>query len=109
LRRSGALLVGFTKPELFIFDQKAEEEEGVLRVRHSLPYSDLDSIDEAERTGVLESGRPLEFSHTLEEQIGSQIAQGFVINGFYEDYWSDEKSAFDKYFPSFVALRSEKR
>lgn len=108
LRRGGALLVGFTKPELFIFDQKAEEEEGVLRVRHSLPYSDLDSIGEAGRAEILESGRPLEFSHTLEEQIGLQIAQGFIITGFYEDYWGDEKIAFDKYFPSFVALRSEK-
>jgi ubiquinone/menaquinone biosynthesis C-methylase UbiE len=108
LRRGGALLVGFKKPEMFIFDQKSEEEEGVLRVRHSLPYSDLDSIDEAERAGIIESDRPLKFSHTLEEQIGLQIAQGFVITGFYEDYWGDKEIVFDKYLPSFVALRSEK-
>jgi len=82
LRHGGSLLVGFTKPEVFIFDRKAEEEEGVLRVRHSLPYSDLDSIGEEERAEIYESGRPLEFSHTLEEQIGGQIAQGFVITGF---------------------------
>ena len=108
LRRGGSLLVGFTKPEVFIFDQKAEEEEGVLRVRHSLPFSDLDSIDEAERAEILESGRPLEFSHTLEEQIGGQIAQGFIITGFYEDYWGNEEIVFDKYFPAFVAMKSEK-
>jgi SAM-dependent methyltransferase len=108
LRRGGAMLVGFTKPEIFIFDRQAEEHEGVLRVRHALPYSDTESLGAAERAAVLASGRPLEFSHTLEEQIGGQIAQGFVITGFYEDYWGGEESLFDKYFPAFVALRSEK-
>lgn len=108
LRRGGRMLVGFTKPEVFIFDQKSEEEEGVLRVRHSLPYSDIESIGSEERAGILESGRPLEFSHTLEEQIGGQIAQGFIITGFYEDYWGNEEIVFDKYLPAFVALKSEK-
>ena len=108
LRRGGSLLVGFTKPEIFIFDRKAEEEKSVLRVRHSLPYSDLDSINEEERDEILKSGRPLEFSHTLEEQIGGQIAQGFVITGFYEDYWHDETILFNKYLPAFCAVKSVK-
>ena len=108
LRPGGSLLVGFTKPEVFIFDQKAEEVEGVLRVRHSLPYSDLDSIGEEERAEIYENGRPLEFSHTLEEQIGGQIAQGFVITGFYEDYWHDETNLFNKYMPAFVATKADK-
>jgi SAM-dependent methyltransferase len=108
LRRGGAMLVGFTKPEIFIFDRKAEEEEGVLRVKHSLPFSDVDSTGEAERAWIFESGRPLEFSHTLEEQIGLQIAHGFVVTGLYEDYWGNDKIVYDKYLPSFVALKSEK-
>jgi SAM-dependent methyltransferase len=108
LRRGGRMLVGFTKPEIFIFDQKAEEEEGVLRVRHSLPYSDTESIGDEERAEIIESGRALEFSHTLDEQIGGQIAEGFIITGFYEDYWGNEEIVFDKYLPAFVALKSEK-
>lgn len=108
LRRGGAMLVGFTKPELFIFDAKAEDEEGVLRVRHSLPYSDLESIGEDERNEILDSGRPLEFSHTLEEQIGGQIAAGFVVTGFYEDYWHDETRLINKYMPAFVGMKSVK-
>jgi hypothetical protein len=102
------MLVGFTKPEVFIFDQKSEEEEGVLRVRHSLPYSDIESIGDEERAAIIKSGRALEFSHTLDEQIGGQIAQGFIITGFYEDYWGSEEIVFDKYLPAFVALKSEK-
>jgi SAM-dependent methyltransferase len=108
LRHGGRMLVGFTKPEVFIFDRQAEENEGVLRVRHTLPYSDTESIDDEERAEILASGRPLEFSHTLEEQIGGQLAEGFVITGFYEDYWGNEEIVFDKHFPAFVALRSEK-
>jgi SAM-dependent methyltransferase len=108
LRRGGAMLVGFTKPEIYIFDRKAEEEEGVLRLRHSLPYSDLESISEAERQEILESGQPLEFSHTLEEQIGGQIAAGFVVTGFYEDYWHDETALLNKHMPAFVGMKSVK-
>ncbi|HEX8369085.1 MAG TPA: class I SAM-dependent methyltransferase [Pyrinomonadaceae bacterium] len=108
LRRGGALLVGFSKPEVFIFDAKAEDEEGVLRVRHSLPYSDLESIGEDERREILQSGQPLEFSHTLEEQIGGQIAAGFVITGFYEDYWHDEARIINRYMPAFVGMKSIK-
>jgi SAM-dependent methyltransferase len=108
LRPGGALLVGFIKPEIFIFDSKAEEEEKFLRVKHSLPYSDLDSITEEERAELLKSGRPLEFSHTLEEQIGGQIAEGFVVTGFYEDYWHGEENLFNKYLPAFIAMKSNK-
>ena len=108
LRRAGALLVGFTKPEIFIFDAKAQDEEGVLRVRHSLPYSDLESIGDEERAEIIAGGRPLEFSHTLEEQIGGQIAAGFVVTGFYEDYWHDPAALLNKYMPAFVGMKSVK-
>lgn len=108
LRRGGTLLVGFTKPEVFIFDREAEENEGILQVTNSLPFSDTESLSEAEREKILKSGKPLEFSHTFEEQIGGQIAQGFVITGLYEDYWGDEQIVFDKYFPAFIATKATK-
>jgi SAM-dependent methyltransferase len=108
LRRGGRLLVGFTKPEVFIFDRKAEETEGVLRVRYSLPYSDSESLTIAEREEIIRGGEPLEFSHTLEEQIGGLLAEGFIISGFYEDYWGNDEIAYDRHFPAFVALKAEK-
>jgi SAM-dependent methyltransferase len=109
LRRGGSLLVGFTKPEVFLFDGEAAEREGVLRVKFSLPYSDLHSVSPEERDAIIMSGRPFEFSHTLEEQIGGQIAAGFVVSGFYEDLWGgSEANVFNKYFPAFVAMKSDK-
>lgn len=108
LRRGGTMLVGFTNPITYIFDRKAEENEGILRVAHSLPYSDLESINETERAEMIEKNEPLEFSHTLTEQIGGQIAQGFVIAGFYEDYRHKKSILIDNFAPVFIAVKSIK-
>src|SRR5687767_3232374 len=43
LRKGGILLAGFINPALFIFDEKLADQ-GELKVRHSLPYSDLHSL-----------------------------------------------------------------
>jgi hypothetical protein len=49
-----------------------------------------------------ESRCAAQFSHSLEEQIGGQIAAGFVIAGFYEDYWSDDATLLSRF--SLVAM-----
>ena len=54
-----------------------------------------------------ERGEPLEFGHTLEDQIGGQIAVGFVITGFYEDsYGEEEDDLLGKYTSTFIATRA---
>ncbi|HXF63651.1 MAG TPA: class I SAM-dependent methyltransferase [Caldilineaceae bacterium] len=105
LRPGGALLAGFMNPTYFIFDM-ALADEGVLRVRHKLPYSDLTSLTPAERQRYLDDLQPLEFSHTLEDQIGGQIDAGFLIAGFYEDGW--EGVTLSDYMPIFIATRAIK-
>lgn len=109
LRAGGRLLAGFNNPISFIFDEKLEELEGSLRVRHSLPYSDLAALGEEEIKHKIEQNIPLEFGHTLEDQIGGQIAAGFAITGFYEDRWPDEAEVLlNKYAPLFIATRADK-
>jgi SAM-dependent methyltransferase len=105
LRRGGALLTGFCNPMMFLFDEE-EADRGVLRVRHTLPYSALTSLTEEERRRRIEAGRPLEFSHSLEDQIGGQIAAGLLISGLYEDYFPGTELA--KYTPAFIATRAIK-
>ena len=51
---------------------------------------------------------PFEFGHSLEDQIGGQIAAGFVITGFYEDVFPPEKDVLSRYIPSFAATRATK-
>ncbi len=108
LRRGGVLLSGFNHPFAYVFDRYAEEEKGVLEVKHKIPYSDLESLNEAELNKIIEAGEPLEFSHTLDEQIGGQLAAGFLIGGFYEDWWTDEARVLNKYIPTFVATKAVK-
>lgn len=56
-----------------------------------------------------EEGRPLAFSHTLEAQIGGQIAAGFAITGFYEDRFPEaDADPLDDYLPAFIATRALK-
>lgn len=108
LRRGGSLLSGFNNPIVYIFDRFAEEKEGVLKVRHKLPYSDLESLNEVEKAELTAKKEAFEYSHSLETQIGGQIEAGFLIAGFYEDSWNDEARLLNKYAPSFIATKAIK-
>lgn len=109
LRSGGALLAGFSNPAVYIFDWELIERERRLEVRYPLPYSDIDSLPEERRAIYLEKGWPLEFSHTLDAQIGGQIAAGFLIAGFYEDrYPPEENDLISKFMPTFIATRAIK-
>ncbi|MBW7883981.1 MAG: class I SAM-dependent methyltransferase [Caldilineaceae bacterium] len=105
LRTGGVLLAGFCNPVIYLFDQELADK-GVLRVRHKLPYSDLTSISEAERSLYTEELQPLEFGHSLEDQIGGQLDAGFVLTGFYEDIWPG--TPLSEYMPTYIATRSVK-
>jgi SAM-dependent methyltransferase len=105
LRPGGALLAGFWNPAYYIFDL-ALADEGKLRVRHKLPYSDLSSLTAEERRRYLDDLQPLEFSHTLDDQIGGQLDAGFLLAGFYEDGW--EGVPLSDYMPIFIATRAIK-
>ncbi len=101
LRRGGTLLAGFLNPAVYIFDLDLADNTGELRVKYELPYAAATSLSEEGLKGQIERGEPLEFSHTLEDQIGGQTDAGFVISGFYEDRHRDDPIA--AYMPTFVA------
>ena len=103
LRPGGALLTGFNNPLIYIFDAEAEENERVLKLRYKLPYSDEKDLTESQKRERIEKGEPFEFSHSLDAQIGGQIAAGFLIAGFYEDWWHDEARLLNNYTPTFIA------
>lgn len=103
LKPGGRLLVGFTKPEIFVFDLEEAERSGELKIRFSLPFTDEGSLEPGELAQLLEEKEPLEYSHTLEEQIGGQARAGFHITGLYEDYWGDPNKAIDRHMAAFVA------
>jgi hypothetical protein len=101
----GVLLTGFINPACFIFDRGLADR-GELRVRHALPYADATGLSKEEKERQIDRGEPLEFSHTLDDQIGGQIAAGFVIAGFYEDRHQNDTLA--AYMPTCIATRAIK-
>jgi len=105
LRKGGTMIVGFVNPVEFCFDGDLAKK-GIYHIKHSLPYSDLTSITEEERIRLYGIDEPVEFSHTLEEQVSGQLKAGFHLIGFFEDYWAEEK--IKDYMPSFMATRSLK-
>ena len=107
LRPGGILLSGITNPYIYLFDYELLDEKGVLDVRYSLPYSDVDDLPLPQLQERIGRGEPLEYSHTLEEQLGGQLQAGFILTGFYEDNF-EEDYILNDYFPGFMAVRAVK-
>lgn len=109
LRPGGILLAGFTNPLRYLFDDERRQN-GNLEVCHRIPYSDLRDLDDAElRRIVLDPMQPLEFAHTLEDQIGGQLEAGFVLTGMYEDsYPKEEFDLLSRFIDTFIATRAIK-
>ena len=106
LRSGGVLLAGFLNPAVYVFDLDLADTTGELRVRYELPFAAATSLSEKELKRWVERGDPLEFSHTLEDQIGGQTDAGFLIAGLYEDRHRDDPIA--AHMPTYVATRAIK-
>lgn len=104
-RPGGSIISGFTNPAYYLFDYR-KAQQGNLVVKHKIPYSDLQSLSEAERQHFIDEGEPLEFGHTLADQIGGQLAAGFSLADMYEDNWPEGAGAAADYFDPFIATRS---
>jgi SAM-dependent methyltransferase len=104
LRPGGILMAGFLNPDIFIFDVTALDERGELIVRHRLPFSSLDLPDD-ERQRSYGTG-PIEYSHSLTEQIGGQLAAGFTLTHWDEAPHHSDATA--RYMPGYFATRAVK-
>jgi SAM-dependent methyltransferase len=98
----GRLLAGFTNPILYLFDQDPSPGSPLV-VQHRLPYSDVESLTPEAVAKLRETGTPLEFGHTLEDQIGGQLAAGFIITGMYEDRDDPDRSPLSEFTSTFLA------
>ena len=106
LTPTGVLISAFSNPLLHIFDYE-QYEKGVLKVSYSIPYSDIESLPKEQVERKLQTKKPLEFAHTLEDQIKGQIDARFIITGFYEDNFGGNE-VLDQYINTLIATRAEK-
>ena len=103
LRPGSLLLAGFVNPDIYLFDEAALERDELV-VRHPLPFSSLE-LPEAERRQYYGDG-PVEFSHSLTEQIGGQLAAGFVLTHLVEAPHHLDPTG--RYMPGYIATRAVK-
>ena len=101
LKRGGVLLAGMDNGINFLFD---DIENLPLVAVNKLPFNPLK--DESLYTKSMTNNDGIQFSHTMEEQIGGQLKAGFVLTGLYED--RDRKGALSEYFPQYIATRAIK-
>jgi SAM-dependent methyltransferase len=103
LRKGGTLLAGFDNPAIYLFDY-TEAENGIFIARYPLPF-DATQLPDEDRKRMFGDDSPLEFSHSLTEQIGGQLQAGFVLVDLYEDV---QNSAIGKLLPAYLATRAVK-
>ena len=109
LHPGGVLLAGFMNPDCYIFDLDLLDNHRKLKVRYSLPYADVDHLSERKKARYLKEKLAFEYSHSLDVQIGGQLEAGFLITGFYEDRYQNERDdLLSKYIPTFFATKAIK-
>lgn len=99
LKKGGIFLCGFDNGINFIFDDTETE------VKYKLPFNPLKDPQQYEKSVKNDWG--IQFSHTLEEQIGGQLEAGFVLTNLYEDT-NDEGRLHEYNVPTFLATRAVK-
>ncbi|MEI2449454.1 SAM-dependent methyltransferase, partial [Priestia megaterium] len=104
LKKGGSLVSGFVNPVVFLFDMDLEQE-GVLKVKYSIPFSDEKDLSKKKVKELIDNHEALEFGHTLEDQIKGQIDAGFMVAGFYEDKGG---LVLDEYINTYSVTRSIK-
>ena len=99
LKKGGILLCGLDNGINFIFDDTE------TAVTYKLPFNPLTDPQQYEESMKIDWG--IQFSHTLEEQIGGQIEAGFILTNLYEDT-NGEGKLHEYNIPSFLATRAIK-
>ena len=99
LKKGGIFLGGYDIGINYLFD------EDETTVKYSLPFNPLKDPEKYEMLMRTDCG--IQFSHTLEEQIGGQLKAGFRLTDLYEDT-NGEGHLHDLNVPSFVATRCVK-
>ena len=106
LRPGGALLAGVMNPDWFVFDHDEAERSGEVRARYRLPYREPEDLRGRDLEDWEREGRQICFSHSMNAQLGGQLAAGLRIEGFYEDAWDAEATPVADWVPSAFATRA---
>jgi len=99
LKKGGILLAGLDNGINYIFD---EEESKIV---HKLPFNPLKDKELYEKS--MKNNWGIQFSHTIEEQIGGQLKAGFILTDIYQDT-NGYGNLHEHNVPTFYATRAIK-
>ena len=99
LKKGGFLLSGVDHYINHIVDENEKE------IINSLPFDPTENEEYRKQLERDDAG--MQFSHTLEEQIGGQLEAGFTLLDLYEDT-NGEGRLHKMNIPTFIAMRSKK-
>ena len=100
LKKGGTLLAGMDNGLNYLFDDIAKS----LEIVNKLPFNPLKNEEQLKQLEKSNDG--IQFSHTMEEQIGGQIKAGFLLKDLYEDY--DSIGLLKDYIPTYIATMAIK-
>lgn len=101
LKPGGLLMAGLDNGINFLFEESDE-----ARITGYLPFNPLINADQMEILRKEDAG--VQFSHTIEEQIGGQLRAGFELLDVYEDM-NGEGFLKEHGVPAFWATLSRKK
>ena len=99
LKKGGIFLAGLGNEVNYLVD----EEETVIS--NSMPFNPL--ANEAQRKQLEEEDCGVQFSHTMEEQLGGQLKAGFVLTDLYGDT-NGEGRLHEMHVETYIATRAVK-
>ena len=100
IKKSGILLSGLDNGFNYLFDEDEE------RIVNKLPFNALKDRKMYEKSVKYDWG--IQFSHTIEEQIGGQLKAGFILTNIYQDT-NGEGKLHEFNVPTFYATRVIKK
>lgn len=100
LKEGGVLLAGMDHYVNYMVDETE------TMIVNTLPFDPLANPEQRRQLEETDSG--MQFSHTLTEQIGGQLAAGFTLVDMYEDT-NGEGRLHELHIPTFIATRSVKQ
>jgi len=100
LKKGGILLAGMDNGLNYLFDDTEES----LEIVNKLPFNPLKNKEQLKK--LVNNNDGIQFSHTIEEQIGGQLKAGFILKDLYEDY--DNVGLLKEYIPTYIATMAIK-
>jgi hypothetical protein len=99
LKHGGLLIAGTDHYVNYLVDDEEE------KITNTIPFNPLKNPKQMKQLQDSDAG--VQFSHSLEEQIGGQLEAGFRLLNIYEDT-NGEGRLHEMGIPTFLAMRSLK-